>query len=120
MRVRRVLRILAEALVIALGAGLLTLWCSVPNTAPLARENPTTTAFIELRRAQAADASKPFKLQWEWRSLDHISRYLREAVVDDEDDTFYQHDGVDWHAVEHAAEHDLDAGKSAAGGSTIT
>ncbi|HEY4243157.1 MAG TPA: monofunctional biosynthetic peptidoglycan transglycosylase [Kofleriaceae bacterium] len=120
MRVRRVLRIVAEALVIALGAGLLTLWCSVPSTASLARENPTTTAFIELRRAQAEAKHEPFKLQWEWRSLDRISRYLREAVIDAEDYTFYQHDGVDWHAVEEAAEHDLDAGKTAAGGSTIT
>ena len=86
---------------IALGA--LGLWCSVPNTAPLADGNPTSTAFIDLRRDQAASAAA-WKLQWQWGRLGQISRYLRAAVVYAEDYHFYTHDGVDWEALESAVE----------------
>lgn len=105
-------------LLVALGG--LALWCSVPNTAPLATENPTSTAFIDLRRAQAEAAGKPFKLEWQWRPLGKISRYLRAAVVYAEDDHFYRHDGVDWRAIENAIDRNLDKGALAVGGSTIT
>ena len=81
---RRWRRILARAgeiglVVVAMGA--LALWCSVPNTAVLDDENPTSTAFIDLRRDQAADAGKKLKLEWQWRPLGKISRYLRAGVV---------------------------------------
>ncbi len=103
---------------IALGA--LALWCSVPNTAPLATENPSSTAFIDLRRSEAAGSGKPFKLAWEWRPLGKISRYLRAAVIYAEDYRFYRHDGVDWDAIEKAIDSNLDKGSLAIGGSTIT
>jgi len=100
--------------------GALGLWCSIPHTARLAVENPTSTAFIDLRRANAEAAGKPFTLQWQWRSLPAISRYLRAAVVYAEDESFYRHDGVDWHALEHAVAADWNKGAMAVGGSTIT
>lgn len=105
-------------LLIATGA--LALWCSVPNTAPLATENPTSTAFIDRRRAQAKEAGKPFDLRWDWRPLGKISRYLRAAVIYSEDYRFYHHDGVDWDAIEKAVDANLDRGSLAIGGSTIT
>ena len=117
---RRIAARAAEVATIAVALGGLGLWCSVPDTAELADRNPTTTAFIDLRREEAADAGKPFKLQWQWRSLESISRYLRAAVVAAEDYNFYRHDGVDWHAIEHAAETNWERGSSAIGGSTIT
>ncbi len=120
---RRCLRVLlriAEVGTIVMALGALALWCSVPNTAPLADENPTSTAFIELRRSDAAAAGKPFKLAWEWRPLGKISRYLRAAVIYAEDYRFYRHDGVDWEAVEKAIDSNLDKGALAIGGSTVT
>ena len=60
------------------------------------------------------------KLQWQWKRLGQISRYLRAAVVYAEDYHFYTHDGVDWEALESAAEKDLGAGQLRIGGSTIT
>jgi monofunctional biosynthetic peptidoglycan transglycosylase len=119
-RWRTILARLAEAITIALGLGALLLWCSVPNTARLAAENPTTTAFIELRRAEAAAASRELALRWTWRPLGRISRYLRAAVIYAEDANFYRHGGVDWGALEHAVESNLDRGSLAIGGSTIT
>ena len=117
--VRR-LRLAAEIVTIAIAVGALGLWCSVPNTAPLATENPTSTAFIDLRKSEAESAHKKWKLQWEWRPLGKISRYLRAAVVFSEDMNFYTHDGVDWTAMESAFEKDLDKGALRVGGSTIT
>jgi len=109
----------AEVATILLGVGALGMWCSIPDTSRLADENPTSTAFIDLRR-DAADAGTPFKLEWKWRPLGKISRYLRAAVIYAEDYNFYRHNGVDWEAVEDAIETNLDRGALAIGGSTIT
>ncbi len=114
---RRLLRA-GEVLVVVVACCGLALTCSVPRTGRLWDGNPTSTAFIDLRRETAAAAGKPFKLQWEWRRLGQISRYLRAAVVFSEDLHFYQHDGVDWSAIEHAFSSDLAGSKI--GGSTIT
>jgi monofunctional glycosyltransferase len=109
-----------EAGTIAGGLGALLLWCSVPNTARLATENPTSTAFIDLRREQAADEARPFELEWSWQPLGRISRYLRAAVIYAEDYNFYRHDGVDWGAIEQAVESNWERGSISIGGSTIT
>ena len=110
----------ADAVLLAALLGALGLYGSVPATARLAGENPTSTAFIDLRRAEAAAAGKPFTLRWQWRPLGAISRYLRAAVIYAEDDNFYRHDGVDWHALEHAVSADWNKGAMSVGGSTIT
>ncbi len=116
----RILRGIVEVGTILVAIPTLVLWCSVPNTKPLAARNPTTTAFIELRREQAASAGKAFDLKHEWRPLGKISRYLRAAVVYAEDWRFYEHDGVDWDAIEKAVDANLARGSLAIGGSTIT
>ena len=103
-----------------LATGATGMWCSLPNTAKLATENPTSTAFIDLRREQARDTDKSFVLAWDWRPLGRISRYLRAAVVYAEDAHFYSHEGVDWDAIEKALETNLDRGELGVGGSTIT
>jgi monofunctional biosynthetic peptidoglycan transglycosylase len=122
-RLRRALRIAArvcEAGTVLVCLGLLLLWCSVPDTHNLAAENPTTTAFIDLRREQAASAGKPFKLSQQWRPISKISRYLRASIIYAEDYNFYRHDGVDWHAIESAFQSGIDRGSFSIGGSTIT
>ena len=116
----RGLRIAAEVVTVLAATGALVLWCSVPNVKALVGENPSTTAFIDLRRAEAEAAGKPFQLRYEWRPIAKISRYLRAAVIYAEDYNFYRHDGVDWDAVEDAIESNLDKGSFAIGGSTIT
>src|SRR5262249_51196312 len=85
----RRLRLVVEIGTIVVAIPCLLLLCSVPDTGKLADDNPASTAFIDLRRAQAADAGKPFKLQWQWRPIGKISRYLRAGVVYAEDINFY-------------------------------
>jgi monofunctional biosynthetic peptidoglycan transglycosylase len=107
-------------MLVVAAVGALGLWCSIPDTSRLAGENPTSTAFIDLRREQARAGGKDFDLRWEWRPLGKISRYLRAAVVYAEDARFYTHDGVDWEAIEDAWDRNLEAGELKIGGSTIT
>lgn len=113
-------KLAAEALVVLVAFALLLLWCSIPRTARLANENPTSTAFIDLRREQARAAGKKLDLKWEWRPLGKISRYLRAAVIYSEDARFYMHEGVDWDALEKAFDRNLESGDFSVGGSTIT
>jgi monofunctional biosynthetic peptidoglycan transglycosylase len=108
-----------EIAVIGIGLGACAVYASLPNTGRLADDNPTSTAFIDLRRDQAA-GNKDWKLDWRWKPIGKISRYLRAAVVYAEDANFYQHDGVDWHAIELAFDKNLEAGQLSVGGSTIT
>jgi monofunctional glycosyltransferase len=108
-----------EILVIATGVAACALYCSLPDTGKLETQNPTSTAFIDLRRDHAARPGD-WKLEWKWRPIGKISRYLRAAVVYAEDANFYTHDGVDWRAIEQAFDKNLEAGELSVGGSTIT
>jgi monofunctional biosynthetic peptidoglycan transglycosylase len=93
---------------------------SVPDVRPLAKGPPRTTAFIELRRREAAQDGRRLALRWSWRALDRISPYLQHAAVLSEDGRFWQHEGVDWDAIEYAAEKNWKRRRFAVGGSTIT
>ncbi len=67
----------AALLVLALGAlagvGIAALWAAVPDVAPLARENPRTTALIEQRRAEAREKRRPFRPRQVWVAPDRLS-----------------------------------------------
>lgn len=116
---RRLLpRLVLAAAAVVLASAAWVLW--LPDVRPLKKSPPKTTAYIELRRRQAASAGKRFDLRWEWVPYDSISENLRDAVVTAEDDTYWRHDGVDWDALRHAWERDKKEGKLSAGGSTIT
>jgi monofunctional biosynthetic peptidoglycan transglycosylase len=119
-RWRALLARVIEVGTIAAAIGALLLWCSIPSTARLRAENPTSTAFIELRREEAAARGRELRVKWDWRPLGKISRYLRAAVIHAEDANFYRHDGVDWSALEQAVESNWERGSMAVGGSTIT
>jgi monofunctional biosynthetic peptidoglycan transglycosylase len=108
-------RRVAEAGAVIAASAALLVWCSIPDVAHLADEDPGTTAFIEIRRHEADDAGHAWKLEQRWVPLGKISPYLRAAVIYAEDIHFWTHDGVDWDAIEQAAEGDFSRG-----GSTIT
>jgi monofunctional biosynthetic peptidoglycan transglycosylase len=112
---RRRVRQIAEIGGALVAVATLLVWCSIPRVGYLADDDPATTSFIEIRRRAAADAGRPWKLEQRWVPLGKISPYLRAAVVYSEDIHFWTHDGVDWSAIEAAAE----SGGSR-GGSTIT
>ncbi len=92
----------------------------LPDVRPLKRRPPKTTAYIELRRGEAAAKGRTLAVRWTWVDDGAISENLRRAVVTAEDDGFYRHDGVDWDALRAAWERDRKEGRLAMGGSTIT
>lgn len=81
--------------------------------------NPPTTAVHMERRLQAWIDHAPYHEQYRFVPLREISPDLQHAVIAAEDARFYQHHGFDWHAIEIAAEDDMQGGKIR-GGSTIT
>ena len=95
-------------------------WATFPNTAKLASENPTTTAFMEQRKRELRAAGKSDALLYTFVRYDRISPYLRRGVLVAEDNDFYQHGGVDVKAMKEAVERDWKRRKVTHGGSTIT
>jgi monofunctional biosynthetic peptidoglycan transglycosylase len=111
---------IAIGLVAACFAILCYLFLTLPDVRPLATKNPDTTAFIELRAAEArAEGHKPRRVQ-RWVRYERISPSLRRAVLVAEDDAFWQHDGVDVDQLKESIESDLAKGRMVRGGSTIT
>jgi monofunctional biosynthetic peptidoglycan transglycosylase len=81
---------------------------------------PLTTTVQMQRRLEALLSGTPYGKHAEWRPLHAISRDLQHAVVAAEDARFYEHWGIDWDAVQDAAEESLERGRMRRGGSTIT
>jgi monofunctional biosynthetic peptidoglycan transglycosylase len=81
--------------------------------------DPPTTAVHTQRRLQAWIHGKPYHERYEFVPLGDISLDFQHAVIAAEDARFYQHHGFDWHAIQLAAEDDMDGGRMR-GGSTLT
>jgi monofunctional glycosyltransferase len=81
--------------------------------------NPPTTAVHMERRLHAWIHHAPYHERYEFVPLSQISPDLQHAVIAAEDARFYQHHGFDWHAMEIAAEDDMEGGRIR-GGSTLT
>jgi len=95
-------------------------YITLPDVRPLVSTNPTTTAFMQLRDAEARANGKPAKHLQRWVSYAHISPSLKRAVVIAEDDAFWQHEGVDLEQLQESLEADVARGRWFRGGSTIT
>jgi len=81
--------------------------------------DPPTTAVHMERRVQAWIHGRPYHKRYEFVPLRQISPDLQHAVIAAEDGRFYEHHGFDWHAIEIAAEGDVEGGRIR-GGSTLT
>jgi monofunctional glycosyltransferase len=71
------------------------------------------------RRMQAWIHGKPYREKYNFVPLSQISPNLQHAVISAEDGLFYKHHGFDWHAIQLAAEDNMDGGRIR-GGSTLT
>lgn len=81
--------------------------------------DPPTTAVHMERHLQAWIHHTAYHERYEFVPLRQISPDLQHAVVAAEDARFYQHHGFDWHAMQIAAEDDMEGGRIR-GGSTLT
>ena len=82
--------------------------------------NPSTTAFIEIRRAILAEDRPGLPIRQTWVPYSRISPALKRAVVAAEDARFLDHEGFDWEGIQKALEKNLKRGRIVAGGSTIS
>ena len=88
--------------------------------AGLRNKNPTRTALMDQRVAEAEDQGKTLKISSHWIQLSRIPRYALNAIIVSEDGTFYAHGGIDWFEVQESVERNLEEGRAARGASTIT
>jgi monofunctional biosynthetic peptidoglycan transglycosylase len=98
----------------------LLLWSLAALTLVAARwiDPPTTAVHIQ-RRVQAWVHNKPYQDRYKFIPLSQISPDFQHAVIAAEDARFYQHHGFDWHAIQLAAQEDME-GDRMRGGSTLT
>lgn len=112
----RVLRLL-PALAFSI---LVHVYLTLPDVRPLRKTDPETTAFIELREREArARGEEPLRVQ-RWVPYNRISEQLKRAVLVAEDSAFWAHEGVDFEQLQRSLEINLEQGRIARGGSTIT
>ena len=100
--------------------GLIALWLMAALSLVFLKwiDPPTTAVHIE-RRFEAWTHNKPYHERYRFIPLREISPNLQHAVIAAEDARFYQHHGFDWHAMELAADNDMEGGRLR-GGSTLT
>jgi monofunctional biosynthetic peptidoglycan transglycosylase len=110
------------ALVLLLLVALVAVWevVTFPDVGQLAARPPATTAFMEQRRQELRAAGKSDALDYRWVPYGRISPYLRRAVLVAEDNSFYEHEGVDVRGLQEAIRKDWERKKLTRGGSTIT
>ena len=121
MRVRQgpLLRGLAAAAAVAF-AVVAYVYLTLPDVRVLARTNPTSTAFMTLRQAEAEDAGRTLRHRHQWVRYSRISKNLQRAVLVAEDSRFWEHDGVDLEEIRKSIEINIERGGAIRGASTIT
>ena len=96
-------------------------YLTLPDVRPLQKTNPTTTAFMELRKEEAREnRRKNFAIRQRWVPYSRISPMLKRAVIVTEDAAFFDHDGIDLDEIKASMEKNWEQGQFLRGGSTIT
>ncbi len=91
-----------------------------PNVARLVRENPKSTAWMEMREDEARDEGRKPRSYRIWKPLGAISPHLKNAVLIAEDAAFFQHEGLDYKEIREAIKINAEKMEFARGASTIT
>ncbi len=116
---KRIASGVAAAAAIAFGV-LIYAYLALPDVRSLRTTNPSSTAFMDIRAAEArARGATPRRVQ-RWVGYGRISPSLKRAVLVAEDDAFWQHEGVDFVQLQESIEIDWSKGRFMRGGSTIT
>ena len=120
---RGMLSKIGRGIAVALAAGFAVtayVYLSLPDVRVLRTQNPSTTAFMELRQREAHAKGKPAAKDQRWVPYSRISANLKRAVIVTEDSAFWQHEGVDYEQLRESMEVNWERGEFARGASTIT
>ena len=123
LAVRRLAPRLALAAAAVLAALAAWVWVGLParsEVRALLRTNPARTRLMEQREEEAKAKGRKARVSQSWVPLSRVSRHLIHAVLSSEDQGFFGHEGVDWKAIEESIEKNVEKGRFARGGSTIT
>lgn len=116
---RRAARIVAIVMAAAF-ACLVYIYLTLPDVRPLRAQNPSTTAFIELRAREAEARGEKVRRMQRWVPYARISPFLKRAVLVAEDSAFWQHEGIDFEQIRESIEVNMERGRFTRGASTIT
>ncbi len=122
-RTRSIVAKAGRALAVVAAAGFafaMYLYATLPDVRILGSENPTSTAFMQLRAREAKQAHRSLPHRQRWVPYAGISANLKRAVLVAEDDLFWQHEGIDVEQIRASIEINLKRGAAVRGGSTIT
>ncbi|HEY6555200.1 MAG TPA: monofunctional biosynthetic peptidoglycan transglycosylase, partial [Vicinamibacteria bacterium] len=86
----------------------------------LTRKAPEKTGLMKQREREAKAKGRTARRSQTIVPIKQISRWLIQAVIASEDQNFFGHQGVDWNALQESVEKNLEKGRLARGGSTIT
>ena len=86
----------------------------------LAVSLPEETSVMRQRDAEAREEGRTPRRRQKTVPLSSISKNLIHAVLSAEDPNFFGHEGIDWDAVKDSIETNIEKGRYARGGSTIT
>lgn len=114
---------LGRALVVVAAAGFAAVvytYLTLPDVRPLARTNPATTAFMQLRAVEAARDGRTIRQVQRWVPYPRISPALKRAVLVAEDAAFWDHEGVDYEELRKSIQVNWEQGRAVRGASTIT
>ena len=95
-------------------------YLTLPDVRVLRSQNPSTTAFIDLREREASSRGDTLRRVQRWVPYSRISSHLTRAVLVAEDGTFWRHDGVDYDQLRDAVEVSVERMEFVRGASTIT
>jgi monofunctional biosynthetic peptidoglycan transglycosylase len=95
-------------------------YLTLPDIRPLATINPTTTAWMEMRQAEARAAGRRLRHDHKWVPYSRISPELKRAIIVAEDTAFWRHEGIDLEQIRESMQINLEQGRAVRGASTIT
>jgi monofunctional biosynthetic peptidoglycan transglycosylase len=98
-------------------------WAGLParsEVRALDARNPGRTRLMLQREEEARGKGRSGRGRQSWVPLSAVSRHLIHAVLAAEDQKFFGHAGVDWRAIQDSIEKNVEKGRFARGGSTIT
>ena len=98
----------------------IAMYLTLPDVRILARANPTTTAFMQLRAMQAEAEGRKVRRAYQWVPYRRISPHLKRAVLVAEDSAFWDHEGIDLEQIKVSIETAIEKGDAPRGASTIT
>ena len=114
-------RVVFKSLLVTLTVGFFVyFYYSLPDVSLLKKQNPRSSALMELRDKEYGKKGVRGGRQQVWVSYGGISDHLKRAILLSEDAAFFSHKGVDVQELKEAIKKDWETLSFKRGGSTIT